>query len=57
MANEGYRVSALVLNLMELIIQNQQEFKFYFKGLVGFYDPPKANIQEVLKHFHKAEFR
>ena len=32
----------------------QQEFKFVFKGLVGFYDPPKKNIQAVLESFYTA---
>jgi len=32
----------------------QQEFKFSFKGVVAFYDPPKKNIQQVLEHFYKA---
>jgi len=32
----------------------QQEFKFTFKGLVAFYDPPKKNISQVLKDFYKA---
>jgi Ca2+-transporting ATPase len=32
----------------------QQEFKFDFKGLVAFYDPPKKNIQQVLESFYKA---
>ncbi|MGY4537651.1 magnesium-transporting ATPase (P-type) [Mucilaginibacter sp. UYNi724] len=32
----------------------QQEFKFNFKGLVAFYDPPKKNISAVLQDFYKA---
>ena len=32
----------------------QQEFKFQFKGIVAFYDPPKKNIQAVLEGFYKA---
>ncbi|MEO7046677.1 MAG: cation-translocating P-type ATPase, partial [Ferruginibacter sp.] len=32
----------------------QQEFKFKFKGIVAFYDPPKANIGSVLNSFYKA---
>jgi Ca2+-transporting ATPase len=32
----------------------QQEFKFAFKGLVAFYDPPKKNISAVLQDFYKA---
>lgn len=32
----------------------QQEFKFKFKGIVAFYDPPKENINAVLNEFYKA---
>ena len=32
----------------------QQEFTFIFKGLVGFYDPPKNNIETVLQSFYNA---
>ena len=34
--------------------QFQQEFKFTFKGIVAFYDPPKKNIPIVLENFYKA---
>ena len=34
--------------------KTQQEFLFKFKGIIAFYDPPKANINEVLQHFYKA---
>ena len=34
--------------------KTQQEFKFKFKGIVAFYDPPKENIKEVLNHFYDA---
>lgn len=56
MAKEGYRV--LGVGVTEFSGTNypktQQEFKFTFKGLVAFYDPPKANIQEVFETFYKA---
>lgn len=56
MANEGYRV--LGAGVAEFsgtdYPKTQQEFKFTFKGLVAFYDPPKANIQEVFEAFYKA---
>jgi Ca2+-transporting ATPase len=56
MANEGYRV--LGVGVAEFsgtdYPKTQQEFKFNFKGLVAFYDPPKANIQEVFETFYKA---
>jgi len=32
----------------------QQEFKFDFKGLIAFYDPPKKNIQSVFEAFYRA---
>lgn len=34
--------------------KTQQELKFTFKGLVGFYDPPKQNINKVFQDFYKA---
>lgn len=56
MANEGYRV--LGVGVTEFSGTNypkaQQEFKFTFKGLVAFYDPPKHNIQAVFETFYKA---
>lgn len=36
---------------------HQQDINFLFKGLVAFYDPPKKNIQEVLKAFYNAGIR
>ncbi len=34
--------------------KTQQEFTFTFKGIVAFYDPPKENINQVLKDFDTA---
>ena len=34
--------------------KTQQEFSFEFKGIVAFYDPPKANISKVMEDFYKA---
>ncbi len=34
--------------------KEQQSFKFKFKGIVAFYDPPKKNIQQVLQNFYDA---
>ncbi len=34
--------------------KTQQEFKFNFKGIVAFYDPPKENIESVLNQFYDA---
>lgn len=33
---------------------NQQDFRFDFKGIVAFYDPPKNNIKKVLNDFYNA---
>jgi len=56
LAAEGYRVLAVGEadfsgNHFPL---TQQEFRFTFKGLVAFYDPPKKNIKSVLEDFYKA---
>lgn len=32
----------------------QQDFQFKFKGIVAFYDPPKANIRSVFEDFYRA---
>ena len=56
MANEGYRV--LGVGVADFsgsdYPKTQQELHFKFKGLVAFYDPPKANIQDVFETFYKA---
>jgi len=56
MTNEGYRV--LGVGVTEFsgtdFPKTQQEFKFTFKGLVAFYDPPKENIQDVFETFYNA---
>ncbi len=56
LAKDGYRI--LAVGEAQLDGNNypatQQEFKFNFKGLVAFYDPPKKNIEAVLKSFYKA---
>jgi Ca2+-transporting ATPase len=56
MAAEGYRVLGIGVTDFsgKDFPKTQQEFKFHFKGLVAFYDPPKANIQEVFETFYKA---
>ncbi len=56
LTSEGYRV----LGVGEALFnganypKNQQDFKFQFKGIVAFYDPPKKNIKQVLEHFYQA---
>jgi Ca2+-transporting ATPase len=56
MANEGYRV--LGVGFADFsgteFPKTQQEFKFSFKGLIAFYDPPKKNIQQVFETFYNA---
>ncbi|PJJ06956.1 Ca2+-transporting ATPase [Flavobacterium sp. 1] len=56
MAEKGYRVLGVGVSnfLGNDYPKTQQEFLFDFKGLVAFYDPPKANIKEVFETFYKA---
>ncbi|MFC5283493.1 cation-translocating P-type ATPase [Pedobacter alpinus] len=56
LAKEGYRVLGVAESLFKGIDfpATQQEFKFAFKGLVAFYDPPKENINKVLQDFYQA---
>ncbi len=56
LTNEGYRILAVAEANFEgkNFPKTQQKFQFNFKGLVAFYDPPKANINSVLEHFYKA---
>lgn len=56
LAKEGYRVLAVGITHFDgtNYPKEQQAFKFDFKGLVAFYDPPKANIQAVFEGFYKA---
>ena len=56
LATDGYRVLAVGTACFKGndFPPTQQEFKFTLKGLVAFYDPPKANIQSVLNEFYSA---
>jgi Ca2+-transporting ATPase len=56
MAQKGYRVLGVGVSDFsgKDFPKTQQELKFTFKGLLAFYDPPKANIQEVFETFYKA---
>nr|WP_315256529.1 cation-translocating P-type ATPase [uncultured Flavobacterium sp.] len=56
MAEKGYRVLGVgIANFSGSDYpKTQQEFLFDFKGLVAFYDPPKANIKEVFETFYAA---
>lgn len=56
LAAQGYRI----LGVADAVFPGsdfpaaQQDFKFAFKGLLAFYDPPKKNIQAVFEHFYAA---
>jgi len=56
LTSEGFRV--LGVGVAEFggndFPKQQQNFKFNFKGLVAFYDPPKKNIGQVLESFYNA---
>jgi len=56
LTSEGFRV--LGVGVAEFVgndfPEQQQNFKFNFKGLVAFYDPPKKNISQVLESFYNA---
>ncbi len=56
LAAEGYRVLGVgeAVPAVNNFPATQQEFKFHFKGLVAFYDPPKKNIQKVFEDFYAA---
>ena len=53
---EGYRLLAVGQAIFSGndYPEKQQEFRFDFKGLTAFYDPPKENIVQVLQNFDKA---
>ena len=56
LAQEGYRVLGVCESKQTSAKypKSQQEIEFNFLGLVAFYDPPKANIKQVLEDFHAA---
>ena len=56
LADQGYRVLGVGTTTYSgnSFPKKQQQFKFKFKGIVAFYDPPKNNIQSVLKSFYDA---
>jgi Ca2+-transporting ATPase len=53
---EGYRVLAVGQAIFDgnHFPVTQQQFKFTFKGLLAFYDPPKKHIGKVLDAFYRA---
>ncbi|MCB0465275.1 MAG: cation-translocating P-type ATPase [Aequorivita sp.] len=56
LAAEGYRVLGVGISNFKGTAwpKKQQDFSFEFKGLVAFYDPPKANISKVFQDFYNA---
>ncbi len=56
LASEGYRVLAVGASHFAggAFPEHQQQLRFHFKGLVAFYDPPKANIAGVFEAFYQA---
>jgi Ca2+-transporting ATPase len=55
-SHQGFRVLAVATTEFEgdKFYEKQQDFTFRFLGLIGFYDPPKSNIKEVLGKFYQA---
>ncbi len=55
-ASEGLRVLGVGLSGFEgeKFPEDQEEFKFEFLGLLGFYDPPKENISTTFEHLYNA---
>ena len=56
LASDGFRVLGVgesILNGSDFP-NSQEDFQFTFKGIVAFYDPPKANIESVLNDFYSA---
>ncbi|MBK7232078.1 MAG: cation-translocating P-type ATPase [Saprospiraceae bacterium] len=53
---EGYRILAVGESNFDgkEYPESQEELSFKFKGIVAFYDPPKANIKNVLEDFNNA---
>lgn len=56
LGKDGYRMLAVGLAIFEgeNYPEEQQDFKFDFKGIIAFYDPPKENIKQVLQDFESA---
>lgn len=54
--SEGFRVLGVAENNAQNknFPKTQQEFKFNFRGILAFYDPPKKNINKVLSHFYES---
>jgi Ca2+-transporting ATPase len=56
LAAKGYRILAVAKSDFSetTFPEKQTQLPFEFVGLVVFYDPPKANIQEIIKQFYEA---
>jgi len=56
LAAKGFRILGVAYSDFsgDQFPDSQQELPFHFVGLVIFYDPPKANIQQVIKQFYEA---
>ncbi len=56
LAEKGHRVLAVAETIQggNDFPETQQQFRFSFKGLVAFYDPPKKNIAGVFRAFDEA---
>lgn len=56
LASKGFRILAVGRSDFndQPFPGTQHEFVFEFLGLIGFYDPPKKNMNEILKKFYGA---
>jgi len=56
LAGQGFRVLGVGVSDLKgnAFPAEQQQFRFKFKGLVAFYDPPKKNIRDVFEAFYQA---
>jgi Ca2+-transporting ATPase len=59
LAKEGYRLLAVGDSDYsgDQYAAEQQEIRLHFRGIVAFYDPPKAGIAQVLDAFYQAGIR
>jgi Ca2+-transporting ATPase len=55
-AAKGYRILAVAKSVHDIhqLPDSQHALSFELLGLIGFYDPPKENIREVLQDFYRA---
>jgi P-type Ca2+ transporter type 2C len=56
LASKGFRILAVGRSDFkdQHFPATQQEFVFEFLGLIGFYDPPKKNMKDILQKFYGA---